>query len=295
MGIQSIRCSMPCYASAEEQTSCSLISRIAASGLGCIALLVGILVLSGISGLNALGAVGCVALTAAGGLVLLASLCLRSVKEGKIKGEPQRTNKNNFYQREGSYSFRKSSRNHAISQSHSTSFTYRDAQLSEQKSVINTVMSGPDNFHNLSYDQRKDEDIVAAAISGCSSSEQAKKVLDSAHYDTKKNKKVTLALVKVDPTRFEDLSYDQKKDEDIVAAAISGCSSSEQAKKVLDSAHYDTQKSKKVTLALVKVEPIRFEDLRYDQTKDEDIVAAAISGCKSSEQVKKVLDSAHYE
>jgi hypothetical protein len=62
--------------------------------------------------------------------------------------------------------------------------------------------------------------------------------------------------VKVDPTRFEDLSYNLRKDEDIVAAAISGCSSAEQAKKVLDNAHYDAKKSKKVTLALVKIDPM---------------------------------------
>ena len=96
MEIQSIRCALPCCTRAEEeQTKCSLNTRITVVGLGGIALLVGILALSGISGLSALGTMGGAALTAIGGLMLMAGLCLRCVK-GSGKAEPtQRGNQDN--------------------------------------------------------------------------------------------------------------------------------------------------------------------------------------------------------
>src|ERR1700678_469724 len=82
MGIQSIRCAVPCCARAEEeQTKCSLVTRIVAVVLGAMALLVGILALSGIS---TLGTAGGAALTIIGSLTLVVGLCLRCVESQKV-------------------------------------------------------------------------------------------------------------------------------------------------------------------------------------------------------------------
>ncbi len=81
MAIQSIRCALPfCARVEEEQTKCSLISRVAALGMGGIILMVGILALSGIPGLHALGTVGGAVLTSIGSWILLTGLCLRCIK-----------------------------------------------------------------------------------------------------------------------------------------------------------------------------------------------------------------------
>jgi hypothetical protein len=91
MAIPSIRLALPCCAhSGEEQTQGSLIFRITAVGLGGIALLIGILALSGIHGINALGTVGGTALTITGSLVLLAGLCLRCIKGDGIEATAPR-------------------------------------------------------------------------------------------------------------------------------------------------------------------------------------------------------------
>jgi hypothetical protein len=92
MGIQSIRCALPFCARAEEkQTKCSLITRVAAVALGGIILLVGILALSGIPGLHSLGIVGGAVLTTIGGLILLAGICLRCVKDDFAFADPRAT------------------------------------------------------------------------------------------------------------------------------------------------------------------------------------------------------------
>jgi hypothetical protein len=82
MGIQTVKCGLPCWASAaEEQTKCSLITRILAVVLGGIALLVGILALSGIPAFSALGTVGGSVLIIAGGLSVIVGICLRCVEK----------------------------------------------------------------------------------------------------------------------------------------------------------------------------------------------------------------------
>lgn len=82
----SIRCGLPCSANPEEeQSTCSLLTRSAAAGLGGIVLLVGALALSGIPELNGLGTIGSALFITMGTVVLLTSVCLRSVKESTIE------------------------------------------------------------------------------------------------------------------------------------------------------------------------------------------------------------------
>lgn len=80
MGIQSIKCALPCCTrTAEEQTKCSLIIRITTASLGGILALVSILILSGIPGLHSLGTVEGGLLAGMGGLVLLGSAGLKCI------------------------------------------------------------------------------------------------------------------------------------------------------------------------------------------------------------------------
>src|SRR5262245_34276458 len=94
MGVQSIRCTLPFFARAEvKQTKCSRITRITAVGLGGIALLVGILVLSGIPGLQALGTTCGWSLFAIGIVFLLVGICLkRTASDGHSNSQTHNVN-----------------------------------------------------------------------------------------------------------------------------------------------------------------------------------------------------------
>lgn len=84
MCIQPIKLTLPfCDPSQEKQTTCSLVSRTMAVVIGAIALLIGILVLSGIPipGLSTLGATVGGLFSAAGTLILLVGGCLRCIQE----------------------------------------------------------------------------------------------------------------------------------------------------------------------------------------------------------------------
>src|SRR5262249_55448581 len=53
--------------------------------------------------------------------------------------------------------------------SDSANFTNRESQPTDKQSVINRMMRDPNSFPNLNYDLKNDEDVVAAALSGCKS------------------------------------------------------------------------------------------------------------------------------
>jgi|GEM_PF-2665838 len=175
-----------------------------------------------------------------------------------------------------------------FSVSDSTNFT--KSQLLDKQSVINRMMKDPNSFPNLNYDLKNDENVVAAALSGCKNSEEAKKVISNAHYDAKNSKKVAFALVKIDPTLLGQLNYNAKNDEDVVVAALNGCKNSEQAKKVISNAHYNVKNSKKVALVLVKIDPTLLGQLNSSTKNDLNVVLLAIE-LSTEHTIQKIWSS----
>ena len=146
--------------------------------------------------------------------------------------------------------------------------------LSSKKVARALIKIDPTLLALFFSDVTSDEDIVIAALKACKSSEQATKVMSSA-FLLRDNKKVALALIKIDPTLLELLFSDVTSDEDIVIAALKACESSEQATKVM-SAAYTLKDNKKVALALVKIDPTLLEELYYDVRNDLEVVLLAI-------------------
>jgi hypothetical protein len=102
MSIQLIRLTLPfCDVSQEKQTKCSLTSRVVAVGAGVIAILLGVLVLYGISGLSSLGTMGGGLLCTLGALTLLTGACTRCIQE---RGRQNPENPEKAHNPAGSYS-----------------------------------------------------------------------------------------------------------------------------------------------------------------------------------------------
>lgn len=83
-----ISCGLPCWDN-EEQTGCSKVLRITAVVLGIIALLIGVLILSGVPTLDSLGTTAGGLLAGGGGLLFLSGLCLRSVLKKLSENLPE--------------------------------------------------------------------------------------------------------------------------------------------------------------------------------------------------------------
>lgn len=77
MSVQPLQINFVCYNSQQKQTRRSLIMRVIAAATAAIAVLMGVLILCKIPMLASLGTTAGWSLSAAGALILLATLCLR--------------------------------------------------------------------------------------------------------------------------------------------------------------------------------------------------------------------------
>ncbi len=159
-----------------------------------------------------------------------------------------------------------------------------------EKVALAAIKIDPTLIEKLSYGVRNDPDIVAAALNACRSSLQAEEVIDAACPNAKNYEKVALAAIKIDPTLIEKLSYGVRNDPDIVAAALNACRSSLQAEEVINAAHSNAKNSKKVALALIKIDPTLIEELGYSARNDLDVILLAIE-LSTTHTIHKIWNS----
>lgn len=135
-------------------------------------------------------------------------------------------------------------------------------QPSDKQSLIDSLKRDPSSFPNLKSVQKNDADFVVAALSGCTSAEQAKNVFKNAGNNAKNSKNVALALVKIDPTLLGQLANDATNNQEVVLLAIE--SSTEQTiQKIWSFVGNDAKSFIEVRTAVLEKYPNMFQHEVY--------------------------------